>query len=235
MKQSTTTLSTGMLLLGVALVMMACNDRSNVSGPRQPDFGTAQFAIIDFSDVENGIEDATTESEMTFNTALLDYAVIGGDQPFGPGQNNLRGMRWYDRFDFGKHLGRIFRQLNLTDDQRTTVRERVRTFHTTMKPLVRRFHEANKSIIQDANAKRKLIMEEVRAGTLTREEARARIEGLNEATRELIKANPDSQSIKTAMCGARDRLFAGVRALLDEEQIAKWDNWITRLKDPCIP
>jgi hypothetical protein len=223
-----------MVVIGLVLIA-GCNDRQTVSGPRQLNFEIAQFAVIDYGDVENGIEDATTESEMTFNSTFLNYSVMGGDMPFGPGNPGLRGMRWYDRFDFGKHLGFFFRQLNLTDEQKTVVRELAKTFHTNMKPLVRQFHEANKTIIQEANAGRKSIMDQVKAGTLTREEAATKIKDLNQATRDKIKANPASQTIKTTMCAERDKLFAGVRAVLMGEQITKWDGWIAKLKDPCVP
>jgi len=223
------------LSVGAALFFAACNDRNNVSGPRQQDFDVAQFAIIDFTDVKNGVEDATIESEMTFNSTMLDYTVMGSERPFGPGHDKLRGMRWYDRFDFGKHLGFFFKQLNLTHDQRMDLRNLAKTFHTNTKPLVRQFHEANKSIMQDANAKRKLIMDDVKAGNITREEAAARINDLNQVTRELIEANPASQTIKAAMCAERDILFAGVRAVLQGDQITKWENWIAKIKDPCIP
>ena len=223
------------LLIGTATFITGCNDRNNPTGPRQMNFEMAQFAILDYSDVENGIEDASTENEMTFNSTMLNYSVIGGDIPFSPGNPGLRGMRWYDRFDFGKHLGFFFRQLNLTDDQKTAVRDLAKTFHTNMKPLVRQFHEANKTFLQEANTSRRAIMDQVKAGTLTREEAAAQIKVLNQATRDKINANPASQAIKTAMCAERDTLFAGIKAILKGDQVTKWDNWIAKLKDPCVP
>ena len=221
--------------VGIALFFTACNDRSNVSGPRQLDFETAQFAVIDFTDVENGIEDATTETDMTINSTMMNYTVIGGDGTFAPGNPGLRGMRWFDRYDFGKHLGLFFRQLNLTDDQKSAIRDLAKTFHDNMKPLVRQFYDANKTIIQDANASRKAIMDQVTAGTLTRAEAAVKIKDLNQATRDKITANPVSQTIKTAMCAERDKLFAGVKGKLQGDQITKWESWIAKIQDPCVP
>jgi hypothetical protein len=235
MKASRFAVLTAILSVLSTLIFIACNDRHNVNGPRQLNFEIAQFAIIDYGDVENGIEDATTETEMTFNSTMLNYSVMGGDMPFNPGNPGLRGMRWYDRFDFGKHLGFLFRQLNLTDDQKTAVRELATTFHANMKPLVRQFHDANNTIIQEANTSRKAILDQVKAGTLTREEAAAKIRDLNQATRDKIRANPASQAIKTSMCAERDKLFTGVKAILQDDQITKWDTWIAKLKDPCIP
>ena len=152
-----------------------------------------------------------------------------------PGNPGLRGMRWFDRYDFGKHLGLFFRQLNLTDDQKSAIRDLAKTFHDNMKPLVRQFYDANKTIIQDANAGRKATMDQVTAGTLTRAEAAVKIKDLNQATRDKINANPVSQTIKTAMCAERDKLFAGVKAKLQGDQITKWESWIAKIQDPCVP
>lgn len=223
------------LLIGTATFITGCSDRNNPAGPWQMNFEIAQFAIIDYGDVENGVEDATTETEMTFNSTMLNYSVMGGDRPFHPGNPGLRGMRWYDRFDFGKHLGFFFRQLNLTDEQKTTVRALAKTFHTNMKPLVRQFHEANKAIIRVANSDRKAIVDQLKAGTLTREEAAVQIKDLNQATRRKIQANPASQRIKAAMCTERDNLFAGIKAILQGDQLTKWRRWIASIKDPCLP
>ena len=93
----------------------------------------------------------------------------------------------------------------------------------------------NKSIIQEANARRKAIVDQVKAGTLTREEAAAQIRVLNQATRDKVSANPDSQTIKTLMCAERDKLFTGVKAILEGDQVTRWDTWIARLKGPCVP
>lgn len=235
MKVSRYTLLLAVLSAGLALLLSACNDRGNVSGPRFVNFEMAQFAIIDYIDVENGIEDATTETDMTYNSTMLNYTVLGGDAFFTPGHPGLVGMRWFDRYDFGKHLGFFFRQLNLTDDQKTAIRDLAKTFHENMRPLVRQFYDANKTIMQAANTVRKEITDQVKAGTLTRTEAALKIKDLNQATRDKIKANPASQTIKTAMCAERSKLFTGVRGKLQGDQLTKWDTWIAKIKDPCVP
>ncbi|MCX6133046.1 MAG: hypothetical protein NTU47_04445 [Ignavibacteriales bacterium] len=235
MKPSIVFTLSAVLVLAIVLTLPACSDRGNVNGPRQMNFDIAQFAIVDYGDVQNGVEDATTETEMTFNSTLLNYGFVDGDRLFVPGDPAMRGMPWFDRFNFGKHLGLFFRQLNLTDDQKTRIRDLAKTFHQDMKPLIQQFFEANKTIIQDANTKRRAILDDVKNGKLTREAAAAQIKVLNQATRELIKNNPASQTVKVAMCAKRDQLFAGVTAILQGEQITKWKDWIAKIQDPCAP
>ncbi len=233
MRQSHILTVPAIIAFALALTLSACSDRGNVNGPRQMNFDVAQFAIVDYSDVQNGIEDASTETDMKFNSTLLNYGFMDGDRTFVPGDPALRGMPWFDRFNFGKHLGLLFRQLNLTDDQKVRVRDLARTFQQNMKPLIQQFSDANKSIIQDANAKRRSIMDDVRSGKITRDTAAAKIKDLNQTTRELIKNNPSSQSIKVLMCAERDKLFAGITAVLQGEQVTKWNNWRERIPDPC--
>ncbi|MFH0991242.1 MAG: hypothetical protein V1799_14640 [bacterium] len=221
------------LLLVAALFSTGCSDKNNVNGPERIDFESAQFALIDYTDIENAIEDGDSYNAIAFNTSMLNYSFMDGDRPFMPGNGPMRGMGWFDRFDFGKHLGMIFRRLNFTDDQKVAVKELTKNFHDAMKPLVQQFHEANKTIIQDANAKRKVIAEDLKAGTITREQAGAKFKELNDATRKQINENDASKTIKTDMCAERDKLFAGVKAKLVGEQITNWNNYISKIKDPC--
>jgi len=221
--------------LSIALTLPACSDRGNVNGPRQMNFDIAQFAIVDYGDVQNGVEDATTETEMTFNSTLLNYGFVNGDRPFVPGDPAMRCMQWFDRVNFGKQLGFFFKMLNLTDDQKTSIRDLARTFQQNMKPLIQQFYDANKSIIEDANVKRRAIMDDVKSGKITREAAATQIKTLNQTTRELIKNNPASQTTKVSMCGERNKLLAGVTAVLQGDQLALWKAWIAKIQDPCAP
>lgn len=221
------------LSAAIALALAGCSDKGNVTAPQQVNFDGAQFAVVDYGDVQNGIEDATTTSDMTFNSTLLSYNFVDGDRSFGPGDPSLRGMIWFDHFDFRKHLGLFFKQLNLTDDQKTQIRALAKTFQQDMKPLIQQFYDTNKTIIKDANVKRRAIMDEVKIGKITRDSAAALIKNLNQATRDLINNNPGSQSIKVLMCAERAKLFAGIAAVLQGDQITKWNAWIANIQNPC--
>ena len=221
------------LSAAIALTLAGCSDKGNVTAPQQVNFDGAQFAVVDYGDVQNGIEDATTTSDMTINSTLLSYNFVDGDRSFGPGDPSLRGMLWFDRFDFRKHLGLFFKQLNLTDDQKTQIRDLAKTYQQNMKPLIQQFYDTNKTIIQDANVKRRAIMDQVKSGTITRDSAATLIKNLNQGTRDLIKNNPASQSIKVLMCAERAKLFAGIVAVLQGDQITKWNAWIANIPNPC--
>jgi hypothetical protein len=235
MKMSGSMLAFTLVGLGAVGYIMGCSDKGNVNAPQQITFDKAQYVVIDYGDVQNAIEDGSIDTPMTFNTTMLGYSFLSGDRPFGPGDPSFRGMPWFDRFDFGKHLGLFFRQLNLTDDQKGQIRDLAKTFHTDMKPLVQQFYDANKDIISGANATRKVILDSLKAGSITRDQASADLKSLNQATHALIDNNPASKAIKASMCADRDILFAGIKAVLQGDQVTKWNDWISKIKNPCAP
>lgn len=210
-----------------------CSDKSDVNSPNQMNFESPQFAFIDFTDVNNAIEDGTIETPITVNSVFSNYGFINMGNGFVEGGPMMKGNPWLERFDFGKHLGFVFRRLNLTDEQKTQTKEIMAKFHETMKPLVKEFLDANKDIIAKANADRKLIVDQVKAGTLTRAEAAPLLKALNEATRDAIKNNPKTVAVKAKMCDARKNLFAEIEKILTAEQLEKWKIAIAKIPNPC--
>ncbi|PKL83072.1 MAG: hypothetical protein CVV24_06830 [Ignavibacteriae bacterium HGW-Ignavibacteriae-3] len=211
----------------------ACSDKGDVNAPKQADFDSPQFALVDYTDITNGIEDASVDYEMTFDNTLFSYSFISTVGVMTPGNPKLMGNPWMTRFDFGKHLGLFFRGLNLTDAQKAKFKDLMIKYHETMKPLVRQFKDANAQIIAEANNARKAIAEQVKAGTLSRKEAAEQIKKLNEKTRAEIAANPATIDLKTQMCEARKQLLADVRGILEGAQVAKFDNLLKLIKNPC--
>jgi hypothetical protein len=235
MKLSTWTYASAALVAGIALFLIGCSDKGDVTAPPQPNFETSQFVVLDYSDVQNAIEDGTLDTPMTFNATILNDGFLNGTSSFGPGDPAYAGMQWYIRFDFRKHLGMFFQRLNLTGDQKTQIRALAQVYHTAMKPLVQQFYDANKDIIAAANATRKSIVDSLKAGTITRVQTSSDLKGLNQATHAQIDANPASVTIKETMCSERDKLFAGIAAVLQGDQLTAWNNWISNMTNPCAP
>jgi Spy/CpxP family protein refolding chaperone len=205
----------------------ACSDKADVNAPNQLNFESPQFAVIDYTDILNGVEDATLDSDMTFNNTLANYSFMNSMNSF------TTGNPWLMRFDLRKHLGLLFRGLNLTDAQKTQVKDLMVQFHETMKPLVQEFKDANADIIAKANADRKAIVDQVKAGTLTREQAAAQLKTLNQATRDKINANTATIDIKAKMCAARTKLLEDIKGILVGDQLTKFENLIKLIKNPC--
>ncbi len=233
MKQIRILLGMAVLLLLPVLYFTGCSEKGEVNSPDQLNFESSQFAVIDFIDVENAIEDGTIETPLAINSVFLSYSFLNMGNGFTAGGPMMKGNPWLERFDFGKHLGLFFRRLKLTDVQKTQLKDFMVIFHETMKPLVQEFKDANKDIIEKANADRKVIVEKVKAGELTRAQAAPLLKSLNEATREAIKNNPKTVEVKTKMCAARTQLFTSIKGILAGDQITMFENWIKLIKNPC--
>lgn len=228
------------IVLGLAALFLlpvfffgGCSEKSDVNAPNQINFDSPQFAVIDYKDINNAIEEGTIDTPIAVNNVLANYGFMNMGSAFVEGGLMMRGNPWLEHFDFGKHLGLFFRRLKLTDEQKVNLKDLMTAYHAAIKPLVKEFVDANKEIIADANAKRKEIADKVKSGELTRAEAAPLIKALNEATRDAIKNNPESITVKGKMCDARTTLFDGIAKILSPDQLEKWNTLISKIPTPC--
>ena len=211
----------------------ACNQKDEVNSPNQASFDSPIYSVIDNVDIQNGLEDATLDKDFGFNDQLLSYSFLDAGMSFNPSNPMMKGNPWLEKFDFTKHLGWIFRQLKLTDEQRTQVKGFMVTFHDSAKVQIKKFFVANRVIIDSANVQRRAIVKDFKAGNITKEQAQTKLKDLNQKTRALIDANPVSVTVKQTLCDLRTHLFQNIKSLLDTNQSSKWDKMISRLKNPC--
>ncbi len=215
------------------VALIGCNQTNEVEQPQTVNFDSPQFIMLDNSDILNGIEDGTLDSEIKFNQSLFGYSFLTMSRDFKPGIPLLNGINWMKNFDFSKQLGLILRRLNLDESQRNDIHELMKGYHEGLRPLVKEFLVANEQIVKDANQQRKEIIEKVKKGELTRQEGAEQIKQLNIATRENIKNNPETIRIIDQICQLNSKLLDDIRALLTPEQQTRWDQMIQRLKTPC--
>ena len=230
--------STFPFLVVMSFVMIVgCNNDTGVNNDSQLDFESGAFALFDFEDAVSAVEDATTENPMRMNPDLLNGDFFRNNGPFGPrGPRGPSGRGGSDGFGtrFGKHIGHILRDLSLTEDQRTQLRELMTGHRECVQEPLQAFREANQDLIAATNEQRQTIMDAVQNGDITREEARDQLRELSESTREAIRNNPDNDQFKEALCACKLAHFDNVRAILDETQRATWDAWVASLENECF-
>jgi hypothetical protein len=221
------------LIISITFLFSACNQSNEVEVAKQVNFDSPVFATIDYSDVLNGIDDATLTSDLSINSSLLSYSFLSSHQSFTMNNPSVLNIKWMAHYDFGKHLGLILKKLNLDDSQKEAVQGFMKTYHEGMKVLVKEFHELNKSIFEQARLDRKAIIDDLKAGKITRIEAGLKLKELNEKVRKEIASNPANENIKKQMCELGNTLFANIKSVLNSEQSEKWDQMIKRIKRPC--
>ncbi len=124
--------------------------------------------------------------------------------------------------DFGK----IFARLNLTGEQRGQI-EILRQQKIACEKAAKDALKASERAIQASfKTQRQAIEAGVKAGTITRDDARTQMRALEAAQKEAIKNNPARATAEAALKGCNDAFIAGVGALLTPEQKVIWDDFL---------
>ncbi len=213
-------------ILGVLAVLASVTACSSSSGelaaPGQPDLAaldTDQFAVVDQEDVFATIQDASVDTDMTWEP-VMDGTIFHRHRNH-PGH-------------LGSHLRHVLHELGITFEQLELIRGFVRDHIDRIIPELRGLREVNQPIIEEANRKRMAIVKAYRNGDITREEAARMLIQLMVETHLAIRNNPDNLPFLTAICESKKQLFADIRSVLTDGQQSIWDAWVARLGGPCF-
>lgn len=222
-------------LLVAGLGLMSCNaNNPSSSNSDDIDLESGEFALFSVNDALDGIEDATMDTDMRFNPDMRNGRMFRDGGPFGRrGPRGPFGPRM-GRDSTGNHLGSILRELGLTDDQMSQVRELMSGHRECVQEPLDALIAANQELIDAANVERSAIIDSVRSGAITRDKAEELLRALSENTREAIANNPDSEAPRQAICDCKFALLDNARAILDETQQAVWDEWLAERTGGCF-
>lgn len=217
------------------LYFTGCDRHNDISSPGMDNmnYNSAQFVVLDYTDFNNGVVDATIDSDMTFDNSLLNYTFLTMTDDFKPGSPFMKGIPWLLEFDYSRHFGGILHSLNLSDSQKNSVMGFVKTYHDSIKSLARQFYNANKGLIAAADTQRKAIVDSVKNGKLTRAQAIVKIEALNKNTKTQIENSSASLAIKSEICQTRKTLFDNIASILTSDQLTIWNNAIAKIPGSC--
>ena len=197
-------------------------------------FDSGEFAVFDYEDAMDAVEKATLEEEMGLDPDIFNGNAFRSGYLFGPGAPyGPMGERML-RIRTGNHLGEILKTLNLTEEQILQIRELMASHRDCIQGPLAAFRETCRLMINEANQERRTIINALRMGQLTSEEALEQIESLNQRTRQRIRENLQNQAQRTALCECKIALFEGIQALLDEDQLTLWVEWVAGLEGPCF-
>lgn len=129
----------------------------------------------------------------------------------------------------------IFRCLDLTEEQRTSIAGILSAGKDCPKSILDSLRSSEKPLIDAARAARKAVIDQVKAGTLTREEGRTQIQQINADLRAALESNPVREWAKAALAECQANIFAQIRDVLDATQQALWDQWVATGELPCKP
>jgi hypothetical protein len=145
----------------------------------------------------------------------------------GPGQPGKMNPR--DRFD---PLGAILFRLKLTVAQTTKLRTYMKDHMDCIKAAEQALRDSEKPIMDNARTQQKAIMDQVKAGTMTRADAKIALKTLNDATRKALNDNPARQAACIAMEACKKALNDQILALLTDAQKVLFQAWLD--KQPVV-
>ncbi|MEI6091555.1 MAG: hypothetical protein WCR42_13960 [bacterium] len=210
-------------LIVSAIVLLGFTGCQELTNP--VDTGTTPAAIIA---IDNSVEiDSDLATAQVVECTLESGAFIPGDQTIfenccfggkdmGKGRPHRGGPK--DR----PMIGKVMRELQLTEDQIVKL-EGFNTAHRDCIELtMQTWRDAVAPIIEKANADRKVIMDNLKAGTITRAEARTQLKDLNTAMCAEIDALGMKDTIKLAIDACNQTLLDSIKEMLTEEQLVIW-------------
>lgn len=212
--------------IALALVaLIGCSEKEGVIDNSSSSLDkSGDYYVLGIEDGMASIEDATLDKDMGF-------------KPDFEGKDFFFDKRHERKSKFkgkGLKLGLVFYKLNLTDNQK----ESIKTFFEDNRACVsvpfENFRVAAKAIMEKRKADIKAVRDLVKAGELTRTEARAEIRKINEATKEEIKNNDVCIQAKEDICACNKTLLENIASILDENQLTIWNEWLSNMPRPCI-
>lgn len=154
----------------------------------------------------------------------VSSVVAGGDVAMSYAKGSGDGILGGDAkpLDFG----RIFGQLNLTVEQRAQIDILKHQQHDCEKTAMDVLKASERTIQESFKAQRQTIEAGVKAGTITKAEARAQMHALEVAQKEAMVNNPARATAQAAVTACRETFLAGVRAALTAEQLVTFEAWL---------
>jgi len=120
----------------------------------------------------------------------------------------------------------LLRALKLTPEQEVAVRRLLASHNDCVKSAFESLRAAEKSIIEAARAESEAIKQQVKDGTLTREEARVKLRELSKRTKEALRNLPGRLDARAAIKACDDAFLEGLKGILTPDQLAILQRWV---------
>ena len=132
-------------------------------------------------------------------------------------------------------FNKIFADMKLDSLQREAIKVLIEAHRNCEREAVTALKAAQLPYIQLGNENRKAIMESLKAGEITKEEAKALLKELNDNIRAQMESDPVVQATLAQLKACFDTLLASIRETLTPEQQILWDEFVAKLGTKTNP
>ncbi|MBX7154113.1 MAG: hypothetical protein K1X91_04065 [Bacteriodetes bacterium] len=236
------------LLSAVTLLSVVVIGCSNLIDPTD---GTTSSANVEQQLSMFVTQNSNTTSDDALLFPELDTMCPKGDIPFEKGHHGKGGHGHHGGKDgLDDHHGGIGHKggfdkprtkfdslrlvlpcLQLTAEQDTAVRAILTTLHTQVGSILKATRDAQLPLRQDAQAKAKVVLDSLKAGSITRDEAKAQLDTIRQELETALQ--PGRDAAKAAITTLQNDALTAIRALLTTSQQVAWDIWISTGQLPC--
>lgn len=222
---------TTIIAITLGFILSSCENLPG--GPEQEslnnEYGELLYIQTEMSDLEETLLlDGTIEEQ-------FDIELIYGSEEFEEASksNPTFQTRKFGRdrkFKKGRPLGKIFRELSLNDSQKESLKQFFEENKECASEYFQALRENSVSYRENANQLRDPIIDALKAGDLTRDEAKAELEIIRNNLKEEMLADEDRQAIIDSIKACREELHAKIASILDDDQRAKWEAWLAEME-----
>ena len=206
------------LISVLALSMMqSCSSDNSVSST--DDNGIQAYNVYDYNFSSFDMQEASLDGDMGLDDCQPMRPEFDGTRDKMPPHAKARVF-----------LGRVFREMNLTEEQRAEIRTLMQAHILCEMQWFRKLQAARQEILKTLNAERRAIMEKVKSGDLTRREAEPLIRELNAKAMEMLKNLPINEEAREGIILCREEFLVAVGGLLDEDQLVIWNSFLEKIK-----
>lgn len=206
-----------MIPLLALLLMQSCSSDNSVSST--DDNGIQDYNVYDYNFSSFDMHEASLDDDMDLDEC----------QPMRPEFDGMRD-KMPPHAKARMFLGRVFREMNLTEEQRAEIRTLMQSHILCEMQWFRKLQAARQEILTTLNAERRAIMEKVKNGDLTRRQAEPLIRQLNARAMEMIKNLPINEEAREGIILCRETFLDAVGGLLIEEQLVIWNSFLENIK-----
>lgn len=208
-----------MFAFAMSFMMFSCQMEDNpigVDDSGETGAGTITSMMLPDEVIDNL---NTGDLSVPFDSEYTDYTfesmMMGGRGDKKPPMDKRKKDRKpiKDRGNGGIDLG-------LTDEQKAAIEQAREDYKLCSEEYRAIIGEIHRSVFEAANAQRQNIMTRLRAGEITKEEARELMTALRESTKAELEANADFQAAVEAMKICQENLKAAMDSILTDEQKA---------------
>lgn len=204
-----------------SLTLFSCQEGGPLDGRGGDPGNGEEFLMMSIGDIEEiNIETGDETNEFDIEYPVESQMENGKcEAPHFKGKKGKKHRK-------GDGLKLLFKSLDLDDSQKEDMKSFMEAYRDCAKPSFTELRDLHKEYKADANLQRKEVIEQIKAGNISKDEAKAEFRAIHDATKEAMLNNEERVEIIDAIKQCRENLHESISSILTAEQLEKFNTWL---------